>query len=66
MAPDFWVTLAAALGLTLVIEGLLYALFPGPMRRALALVLDMEEAPLRITAIVTATIGVGVVWLVLG
>ena len=66
MAPDFWVTLGAALGLTLVIEGALYALFPGFMRRGLALVFEMPEGQLRMAAITTAIFGVGVVWLVLG
>lgn len=58
--------LLLAFGLMLVIEGALYALFPGFMRRAMAEMLSMEEMPLRITAVGMAVLGLVVVWLVRG
>lgn len=58
--------LLLAFGLMLVIEGALYALFPGVMRRAMAEMLSMEELPLRITALGMALLGLLVVWLVRG
>lgn len=59
-------TLLAAFGLMLVIEGALYALFPNFMRRAMLAMLGMEEMQIRITAVVSALVGLFVVWLALG
>jgi len=58
--------LLAAFGLMLVIEGALYALFPDAMRRAMAMMLSMDEMQIRISAVVTAVAGLALVWLVLG
>ena len=58
--------LLAAFGLVLVIEGALYALFPGFMRRAMAMMLSMEEIQIRISAVVSAVVGLALVWLALG
>ncbi|MCB1490991.1 MAG: DUF2065 domain-containing protein [Rhodobiaceae bacterium] len=59
--------LAAALGLVLVLEGALYALGPGMVKRLAARVAnDMGEAELRIGGLVAAVIGLAVVWLVRG
>ena len=55
-----------ALGLVLVIEGLIYALFPDGMQRAMRLMQEMPPASLRLAGLVAATIGVVVVWLVRG
>jgi len=55
--------LLAAFGLMLVIEGALYALFPDYMRRAMAMMLAMEEMQIRISAVVTAGLGLLLVWL---
>jgi len=55
--------LVVAFGLVLVIEGALYALFPEAMRRAMAMMLSMEEMHIRITAVITAALGLLVVWL---
>ena len=54
----------AALGLVFVIEGLVFAAFPGPAKRAVASVLETPEQTLRIIGIGSAIIGVAVVWLV--
>lgn len=55
-----------ALALVLVIEGALYALFPGPMRRAVERMLAVPEQQLRTAGVVAASLGVGVVWLLRG
>lgn len=59
-----WTDLGMAFGLVLVIEGLLYALFPGFMRRALAEVLSMPPGQIRIAALFSVALGVAIVWLV--
>ncbi|MEK9595893.1 MAG: DUF2065 domain-containing protein [Rhodospirillaceae bacterium] len=55
---DLW----AAFALVLVIEGVLYALFPQTMRRALAIVLTMPESNLRLGAATAVAVGVVLVW----
>lgn len=59
---DLW----TALGLVLVLEGALYALFPDGMRRMMATVLEMPQGTLRTAGLVSAFIGFIVVWLVRG
>lgn len=56
--------LTVALGLMLVIEGLLYALFPDVMRRAMAQMLAMPVGQIRMAALFSVALGVGLVWLV--
>jgi len=56
----------AALGLVFVIEGLVFAAFPQQAKRAVASVVETPEATLRAIGIVSAIIGVVVVWLVRG
>jgi uncharacterized protein YjeT (DUF2065 family) len=58
--------LVVALGLMLAIEGLLYAAAPDVMRRAVASILDMPDATLRIGGLASAVAGVVLVWLVRG
>jgi uncharacterized protein YjeT (DUF2065 family) len=58
--------LIAALGLVLVIEGLVFAAFPGACRRAMALMMETPDTSLRTAGIVSAVVGVAVVWLVRG
>lgn len=55
-----------AFGLMLVIEGMLYALFPAFMRRAISQVLAMADGQVRGAALVTAFLGLALVWLVRG
>lgn len=55
-----------ALGLVLVIEGILYAAFPGSMRRAVAAVLESPDAVLRISGLAAAVLGLVMIWLVRG
>jgi uncharacterized protein YjeT (DUF2065 family) len=56
----------AALGLVLAIEGIFLAAFPGSAKRAMATVMDMADNPLRIAGVVSALVGVLIVWLVRG
>lgn len=55
-----------AIGLVLVIEGLLYAAAPAFIRKRAADVTLMPENTLRTIGIVVLFIGVGVVWLIRG
>lgn len=52
-----------AIGLVLVIEGALYALFPGPVRRMFMVALTLPVGKLRLGGLVAAAFGVGLVWL---
>ena len=56
----------AALGLVLVVEGLLYALAPGLAKRLAEQVRDMPPDAMRTGGIVAVAIGVGIVWLARG
>lgn len=53
----------AALGLVFMIEGLVFAAFPGPAKRAMASVLETPETALRVIGIGSAVVGLIVVWL---
>jgi uncharacterized protein YjeT (DUF2065 family) len=55
--------LIAAIGLALVIEGILMTLFPGGMRRWMAALLERPASELRAAGLASAIIGLGVVWL---
>lgn len=59
-------SLLAALGLALVIEGLLYAVVPAHMKRLLAQVLSSSDEMIRLAGVVAMAVGVGLVWLVQG
>jgi uncharacterized protein YjeT (DUF2065 family) len=54
----------AALGLVFVIEGLVFAAFPGQAKRAMQSVLDTPDALLRVIGIGSAVVGLILVWLV--
>ncbi len=56
----------AALGLVLVLEGALYALFPEFMKRMAAQAQTMPGDTLRTVGIVAAGIGVALVWMARG
>lgn len=55
-----------ALGLVLVIEGLLLALLPDRLKSLLALVLAHPAARLRVGGLAAAGLGLLIVWLVRG
>jgi uncharacterized protein YjeT (DUF2065 family) len=54
---------ATAIGLVLVIEGVLYALFPQGMKRAAARAAMVPPQALRLAGLIAACAGVAVVWL---
>jgi uncharacterized protein YjeT (DUF2065 family) len=56
----------AAMGLVLVIEGLVYGGFPGLARKLATEVLSLPENALRIAGLVAIAAGVGIVWVVRG
>ena len=64
--PSGWSDLATALGLVLVIEGLLLALMPDALKRVVAEILVQPARTLRLGGLVSAVIGLAVVWLVRG
>ena len=54
----------AAIGLVFAIEGILFAAFPLGTKRAMAAALDIPDGRLRIVGLVSAAVGVAIVWLV--
>jgi uncharacterized protein YjeT (DUF2065 family) len=58
--------LAAAIGLILALEGALHALFPDLMKRIAGQVVQTPGDTLRIAGVVSAALGVALVWLVRG
>ncbi|MCW5730277.1 MAG: DUF2065 domain-containing protein [Alphaproteobacteria bacterium] len=58
--------LLVALGLVLFIEGVVWALFPGGMRRAVELLAELPAARLRQGGLIAACAGLFLVWLVRG
>ena len=53
-----------ACALVLVIEGVLYALFPTGMRRMIEQALAIPETQMRTAGLAAAVVGVGLVWLI--
>jgi uncharacterized protein len=56
----------AALGLLFAIEGICLAAFPVAAKRGMAGVLTTPDGALRIAGVVSALIGVAIIWLVRG
>lgn len=55
--------LIAAFGLVLVIEGVLYAAFPGPVRRMMEIARVLPDAQLRAGGLGALLAGMVIVWL---
>jgi uncharacterized protein len=53
-----------ALGLVFVIEGLVFAAFPGAAKRATLAVHESPEGTLRLIGIISAILGLVIIWLV--
>lgn len=53
----------SAVGLVFVIEGLLYALVPGQMKRVMAEAMRTHEDKLRLAGVAAMAAGVGLVWI---
>ena len=62
MIPD----LLMALALVFVIEGLVYAVFPGKLRAMMGTMQKLSDDQMRIGGIMAMAIGVAAVWLVRG
>jgi uncharacterized protein YjeT (DUF2065 family) len=58
--------LLAALGLAIALEGVLYAAFPGQVRRVLMALGEISDQKLRMGGLSALAIGVFIVWLVRG
>ncbi len=56
--------LLLALCLAMVLEGMVYALFPNGMRRMLKAFLETPEGTIRLTGLAVAAIGLGLIWLI--
>jgi uncharacterized protein YjeT (DUF2065 family) len=54
----------AAVGLVFVIEGLIFAAFPGPAKRSMAAVIGTPDPTLRMIGLGCAVFGLLLVWLV--
>ncbi len=55
-----------AIGLVLAIEGLLFAAFPGVAKRLAATALESPESSLRVAGLISAVLGIALIWLVRG
>jgi hypothetical protein len=60
------IDLTVAVALVLVLEGLLWAVSPGAMKRAAARALAVADEQLRLGGLVAVALGVLLVWLVRG
>ena len=56
--------LFTALALVLVIEGVLYALFPSKMRDLISKMMEVEDTSLRTSGILAALVVVACVWVI--
>ena len=54
--------LAIAFGLLLVLEGLLYAIFPKSMKNMLLLIKEISEQKLRTSGLIFAVLGFIIIW----
>ena len=55
-----------ALGLVFVIEGLVFSAFPATAKRAMESVLQAPDSSLRIVGLVSAVLGIALVWAIRG
>ena len=55
-----------ALGLVFALEGILFAAFPMLTKRAMTHIMETPDQLLRLVGIVSAVIGVALIWLVRG
>jgi hypothetical protein len=56
--------LGTALALVLVIEGVLWSLFPDRMKQAAARAILLDQGSLRLGGLASAAVGVLIVWLI--
>ncbi|MDX1739405.1 MAG: DUF2065 domain-containing protein [Alphaproteobacteria bacterium] len=58
----FLISLGTAVGLMLVLEGMIYALFPKAMKNMMHQILSMPAHVIRRGGLIAAVIGAGIVW----
>ena len=61
---EFSLALLTAIGLVLVIEGVVYSLFPNGMKRMRMVALTLPSSRLRSVGLTMALVGFAIVWLV--
>ncbi len=61
-----WDDLLTALGLVLVLEGIVLSLFPNALRHAMALAMKLPNFSLRWVGLIALIVGFVVIWLVRG
>jgi uncharacterized protein YjeT (DUF2065 family) len=54
--------IATALGLVLVIEGLMYAIAPGGLKHMMSMAQSMTDDQMRTGGMIAIALGVGIVW----
>ena len=55
-----------ALGLVFVIEGLVFSAFPATAKRAMDSVQQAPDSTLRIVGVVSAIVGIALIWVIRG
>lgn len=55
-----------ALGLVFALEGILFAAFPHLTKRAMVHIMETPDHMMRIVGIISAVVGVALIWLVRG
>ena len=55
-----------AIGLVFALEGILFAAFPAQVKRAMEHVMETPDASLRVMGVVSAVLGVVLIWLIRG
>ena len=60
---EFSLALLTAIGLVLVIEGVVYSLFPNGMKRMMMVALTLPSSRLRSVGLTMALVGFAIVWL---
>lgn len=66
MDNEFWVFLGTSAGLVLVLEGIIYALFPQGMKNMMVQIMTMPASNIRKGGLISAFVGCGIVWLIKG
>ncbi|MBX2829706.1 MAG: DUF2065 domain-containing protein [Rhodospirillales bacterium] len=56
--------LVTAILLAIALEGMLYTLFPGGLKRVMEMVQEIPESQLRIGGLVAAIVAIGAIWAV--
>lgn len=59
-----WHDFFVGLGMLLMLEGLLFAASPNWMRKAMQSALSSPDSILRVVGLISAVIGLGLIWLV--